>query len=560
MLTGRINLKIFVLTLLVIKGRTKGVIMCRSSVEGGRRCPHDSSAARQARRIKQKFEGYNSNIKNTAKQYECSQFATISEGRESVKDLINNVKKQVELKISPMVAEDGKEFYNVNEFMQYSGVLLESKILKLGATIIGEVETLSGITFDSIVEEYNKNVIDLTLQTDELMVEEANLLVEAGKYLNDKNVSPLIFDRIRLAYASAPEDEIIAELKNKLDSLTDRKKDLRQKLDTLNYKYSDTVREKYATNIEALMSVLKQVRSFGGNLKTNSKSDKSKTETLEYVAQFYPTEWLEQSNYSPVELIVKKTNGRAHYTHWNKTAKVTPLYRLMYYDSEPEDMEGVIVITADENGNIEYENKEIDLKIITYAAPNEKLYLAPQWEYPNPWTTSYNADGSPKGYGWKTYVHPSTGATSWRRIIRQRKTSLDGSSATILVDNTVNGVTNVRGFDSAIHELAHRMEAVEIPFLKHVQKAFYDRRTTNYDGSKQERIKLYKGRKEYSIPDSFAADYMGKTYSGNVHYELLSTGMEAIFGGEYAGALIGLKNKKPDKEMRDFIVGLIGGL
>lgn len=232
----------------------------------------------------------------------------------------------------------------------------------------------------------------------------------------------------------------------------------------------------------------------------------------------------------------------------------------MYNDSEPEDMEGVIVVTADENGNVEYKNKELGVNVSTYAAPNEKLYLVPQWEYPNPWTTRYNQDGSPKGYGWQPYKHHSTGATAWRRIIRQRKSTVDRSSANILVDNMVNGINNVRGFDSAIHELAHRMEAVEIPFLKHVQKAFYERRTTNNDGTKQNRTRLYKGRNEYSITDSFAADYMGKTYSGDIHYEILSTGMEAIFGGEYAGGLIGLKSKKPDKDMRDLIIGIIGGL
>jgi hypothetical protein len=532
--------------------------MCRSSVEGGRRCPHDSSAARQARRLKQKFETYPQPVQPTVVSNPT--FVNVDMGKQEIDSFINNVKKQVELKQFPLIAEDGKEFHNVNEFMAHSGVLLERKIVKLGATIVNEVETLTGVTFDSIVEEYNNTLMGLTLETDALMVEEEELLKTVSEHFGEKTPSRLIFDRLRLEYHNNPDDPVLQKLKTTLDDVAQKKEELKKQLDTVNYHYSESVRSKYSQNIEMLMTVLKKVRKFGGDLKTHSKSDKEKTVTLQHVAQFYPTEWLEQSNQNPVELIVKNTNGRAHYTHWTKTAKVTPLYRLMYYDAEPEDMEGVIVITADENGNVAYENKEIGVNVNTYAAPNEKLYVAPQWEYPNPWTTRYNSDGSPKGYGWKEYKHPSTGATAWRRIIRQRQSTVDSSSANILVDNMVNGVNNVRGFDSAIHELAHRVEAVEVPFLKHAQKAFYDRRTTNSDGTKQERVRLYKGRKEYAVTDSFAADYMGKTYSGDVHYEILSTGMEAIFGGEYAGGLIGLKNKKPDKDMRDFIVGLLGGL
>jgi hypothetical protein len=536
--------------------------MCRSSSEGGRRCPHDSSSARQARRLKQQFESYPSGAQSNPLEISSSRpvFSSVHEGKNEVNMFISNVKKQVELKAYPMTAEDGKEFHNVNDFLAHSGVILENKICRLGATIVAEVENSTGVTFDSIVEDYNKHVIELTLQTDSLMVEEETLLKTLGEHFGEKQPSRLTFDRLRLEVHNNPEDEKLNDFKNKLESIIERKEKLKKEVDATNYNYSENVREKYSTNIKTLMEALHKIRSFGGSLKTSSKSDKTKTETLEYAAQFYPTEWLEQSNHNPVELIVKNTNGRAHYTHWSKTAKVTPLYRLMYNDSEPEDMEGVIVVTADENGNVEYENKELGVNVRTYAAPNEKLYLAPQWEYPNPWTTRYNQDGSPKGYGWQPYKHHSTGATAWRRIIRQRKSTVDSSSANILVDNMVNGINNVRGFDSAIHELAHRMEAVEIPFLKHVQKAFYERRTTNNDGTKQNRTRLYKGRNEYSITDSFAADYMGKTYSGDIHYEILSTGMEAIFGGEYAGGLIGLKSKKPDKDMRDLIIGIIGGL
>jgi hypothetical protein len=533
--------------------------MCRSGSEGGRRCPHDSSAARHARRIQKSLSGYNSTAPAAASP-NLSTYPSALQGKTVVDDFIQNVKQQIEAKQFPLISEDGKEFHNVNEFMKHSGVLLEVKISRLGGTIINEVEKATGVTFQSIVEEYKKTVMDLTLKTDQLIQEEDLLLSEAGEYFGDKNPSRLIFDRIRLEHNSNPEEETIRHLKEKLDSIIESKKHLTDNLNTVERHYPASVREKYLHNINSLMDVLTTLRSFGGNVKVNSKSEKNKTETIQYASQFYPTEWIEQSNYNPVDLIVKKTIGRAHYTHWTKTAKVSPLFKLMYYDVEPEDMEDAIILAADENGVLEYENEEINVRISTYGAPNEKFYLMPQWEYPNPWTTNYNSDGSPKGYGWKPYLHPSTGKTAWRRIIRQRETSIDKTSANILVDENINNLNNIRGFDSAIHELAHRMEAVEVPFLKQVQKAFYTRRTTLPNGEQQKPTRLYKGRKEYSITDSFSSDYMGKQYSGETHFELLSTGMEAIFGGEYAGGLIGLKNKNPDEDMRNFIVGTLASL
>ena len=536
--------------------------MCRASTEGGRRCPHDSSAARQARRIAQTFADYSEQSQTVTVSFtNVEVFTTVEDGKKTVDNMLDNAKKQVELKQGKYVAEDGKEFYNVYEFLDYTGVLLEKKIVKLGATIVNEIEKKTGVKFDSIVEEYNNELVGLTAQVDSLMDEERVVKQKAATLLNVSEDDRLIFDKVRLAASHNPENAEMVELRNQVDVLTETKTRLNSEISQLENGYNDSVREKYSTNINALLQVLNSVRSFGGTLETSSKSDRKKNETLKQVAQFYPTEWLEQSNQNPVKLVVKNTNGRAHYTHWAKTAKVSPLYKIMAYDEPPKDMDSVITLTADEEGHIKYANEDLNINIDGYHyLPNETVYLMPQWEHPNPWTTRYNPDGSPKGYGWKPYIHEHTGETAWRRVIRQRQSSVDKTSANILVDRMVNRVNKVEGFDSAIHELAHRMEAVEVPFLKNVQKAFYERRTTNPDGSPQPAVKLYKGRKEYAVPDSFASDYMGKKYSGDVHYEILSTGMEAIFGGEYAGGLIGLKNKKPDKDMFNFIVGTLGAL
>ena len=70
------------------------------------------------------------------------------------------------------------------------------------------------------------------------------------------------------------------------------------------------------------------------------------------------------------------------------------------------------------------------------------------------------------------------------------------------------------------------------------------------------------GRRELSTVDSFADAYMGKRYyrsngeENMRHYEVLSTGVEAIFHGEYGG-LVGVGRVAADTDMRAFALGVL---
>lgn len=536
--------------------------MCRGIQEGGRRCPHDSSAARQARRIAQKFSTYTEKVNPASEAHSATyhMFNNSHEGRNVIMEALNDVKQKLDAKIYPVIFNN-VECNDYHELTIQAGFYLEQKITLLGATVVAEVEKQTGVTFKSIVEEYNERHATLTGRTETLMKQHEELVDEVHAVFGGYK-SSLIFDTVRRKHHDDPSDVVAAGLKEKIDAIDRETSENRTALSELNNGYTPGIKQKYLHNITVMMDVLQSVRPFGGALSVDKTSDARKSDALQKAVQFYPKEWVEQSNSNPVSLVVKKTLGRAHYTHWSKTAKVSDFYRIYEYSvrEEPEDMDSVIKIVPDSDGMVKYSNDSLGVNIDRHVGNSTVLYLQPEWEYPNVWNTRFNADGSPKGRGWRTYVHPSTGDVAYRRILKQRATTVNQSSANILVDENKNHVNGEVGFDSAIHELAHRMEAVEVPFLKNVQKAFYDRRTNNPDGSKQKPVRLYKGRKEFSIPDSFSSDYMGKQYSGDVHFEILSTGMEAIFGGDYAGGLVGLKNKKADEDMRNFIVGTLASL
>ena len=130
--------------------------------------------------------------------------------------------------------------------------------------------------------------------------------------------------------------------------------------------------------------------------------------------------------------------------------------------------------------------------------------------------------------------------------------------ADLLVDGSKGSLVPSEGYDSAVHEFAHRVEDSRVPLMKELQERFYNRRTT-VDGVPMDKVRLYKGRNEFSIPDSFTADYMGKRYEQAEHFEILSTGMEALFGNNYGG-LVGMGKFKPDLDMRHFILGMLAGI
>lgn len=80
------------------------------------------------------------------------------------------------------------------------------------------------------------------------------------------------------------------------------------------------------------------------------------------------------------------------------------------------------------------------------------------------------------------------------------------------------------GYETAVHELGHRME-YSIPGIKDAERAFYARRTA---GESLEWMGTGYNRNEKTRKDNFLHNYMGKDYGGDA-FELVSMGFQYAF-------------------------------
>lgn len=123
-----------------------------------------------------------------------------------------------------------------------------------------------------------------------------------------------------------------------------------------------------------------------------------------------------------------------------------------------------------------------------------------------------------------------------------------------------------KGFGSSLHEFAHRVEDT-VPYITALEETFLMRRTGRlpFDGETidPEKMKPIFGRKgsadeevELGYRDNFPDPYMGKVYEDHPSREILSMGMESLFGGS-TGGLAGMSGHKPDPDYKKFILGML---
>lgn len=148
---------------------------------------------------------------------------------------------------------------------------------------------------------------------------------------------------------------------------------------------------------------------------------------------------------------------------------------------------------------------------------------------------------------WVAVRDPSTSRWGWK---------LRMTNDSIVVMSELRVPTSAAGPEEsrrvAIHEMSHRMEALN-PRIAPACIAFRDRRTSNPDGTLHPTQKYAKS--EVVRPDDFVDVYVGKDYESTVHTEVMSMGMESVFGGSHGG-LQGHYGYRADTEHRNLILGL----
>lgn len=272
-------------------------------------------------------------------------------------------------------------------------------------------------------------------------------------------------------------------------------------------------------------AALSEVRACGGTFATTADTEPEAAQLFTDAAQVYPTEWLDKSG--PVKATLAYT--RAHYSPGEVKKKTVPeppttvpaeVWQYRRHDptnvliSEQADPDGTATVT--------YQQYAIDER------PAD--------------------EGKPKGRGWEGPFPGRGGSVRYRRKATTTVTVVESPE---IISNSGYG-----GRVTAIHEIAHRMEHL-IPAISRVERAFLLARTTDGDANQEELSQIYTARAdERGRRDSFVDHYVGKEYEDPRFREVLSVGVESVFGSA-RGGLIGVGNHAADRHHRDVVLGIL---
>lgn len=124
-------------------------------------------------------------------------------------------------------------------------------------------------------------------------------------------------------------------------------------------------------------------------------------------------------------------------------------------------------------------------------------------------------------------------------------------------------------FSDTIHEFGHRCEHV-VPLIRHMEAAFYDRRTRLPTGEREPFVTQTFGAlgDTKTRPDTFVTPYIGRDYRSEGQrswwtdlrdtqfFEVFTVGVESLFGGSYGG-MFGLNRHDDDAEHRHATLGIL---
>lgn len=356
------------------------------------------------------------------------------------------------------------------------------------------------------------------------------------------------------------------------------------KIQTVINAYTDTLRkyapEKHAAeqavaamHADAYRQVVAEVREVGGDLELDPATRKSAAEVFGQAAQVYPADWIAYSNAQHAPL-AKVSTRRAHYKHAHEQVKKqrVPLSREVWIDAES---------AANPYSPLEEEYVPLEGKALRGGRdfPYRHDYYEVAFPGGNRWAQDPEPGPKPKGNGWEQVtkeVEFSVGFGSERQLVKKtvtrwRRPRMETKevSARFVPEILTEKPDKATAVPVAIHELAHRMEYT-VPDIADMEQAFFRRRTIDPETGmtpRPHRISGY-GRDEAFISGDFADPYIGKVYpkrgtrntSGRTirvqPSEILSMGMEALFGGAHGG-LQGHGRFHEDIDHRNFVLGIL---
>ncbi|HEX9087341.1 MAG TPA: hypothetical protein VF867_07445 [Arthrobacter sp.] len=290
--------------------------------------------------------------------------------------------------------------------------------------------------------------------------------------------------------------------------------------------------------IAGRLAAVSEIQAMGGEHVFAPGSDPVIVKALNDGSKYYPSAWLAISSSGREILATADTSNGGFYRGTleipeatRKMVECQPLPEHLPFEPDPL---GDYIGT----GEIGDRGREI------YA--REAWWVAGE-------STDRGADGKPtSGEAWEKWTHPTTGEVHWRYPeFEMRKVSE--------INVGPENPAVVAGMDQfvpvAVHEQAHRFEGV-IENVEALEVMFLTRRTTLPDGTLEEAQPYYYDPAVSIRPDHFTEKYTGRNRYLHGATEVFSTGMEAVFAGQYGG-FIGIGGRLPDAELQNFVLGVL---
>ena len=568
--------------------------MCRGVEHGGRRCPNDNSEARRIRRAnataKAKFTEKSESLKpiKVLVTQEETPNANNMPSMETIKAKLDELaalrKEQADIR------EKNEHGFYVKEVEgglvgrdNLEGALvvkMEAKVTQIGNDIRMLAISRTGFSDEKMVEVMDNNQ-RIFLEAYDKAEKEA---LEYEAFLAEKYADP----NALAEDITSGKDLVLYAQRMETHDVKEAQEDYKEwsRLQTVKFKAHNEistamanppveVTEMQKANAEEFRKIIGEVRPLGGKVKVSETSAKKETKIIDEIAATYPSDWIQASNESN-ELRIKKTAGRAHYSH-QKEQKSFVVAPMVSVKGKPEGWEpdlydrhngaGWVKIEhePDEYGDSYYVEPKSGMKYSINLKEGEVAWLAPRHEYFSKWNHRSKEDGSPSGRGWEEctvktsdYIdgkHVERLETTWRRPMTRRLQTQSIGMAELTVDSEPSRFGST-GYATALHEFAHRVETTGPAFLNVMQREFIRRRTTDENGVRESKQSIYSwSKRETGRFDNFADKYMGKEYPGTPNHEILSTGAEAVFAGKFGG-LSGVGKYSADPDMKNFILGL----
>lgn len=562
--------------------------MCRDLTTGARRCPCDTSAARRQRR---KLSKITANLpaphitqRDTSGVFNATFFqnATLEECVAAAQE----IKKRLQVTPETITGDINLHYQQIEKETTQLGIRLgeladEKTSLTLEEIEIRSKEKAKEIYADKeTLEKLFEERAALADQYAEIFEEDptTRFSEEDKEFLDDEFIE--IHDKYWDKHAE------VFEFQEKRDKEHDAYRNEQAKI------FFEEHREAYA-------EILKTIRPMGGNLATNSDEQTQKLVT-ETIDQYYPKDWIENSNLSSRELNIIQSEERGIYIHYPEYNNEEE------YEEINQNQLGFFQIQASPNDSPEQEEREY-LRMKTFienisegvshreqdgrhTRSGRKINI---FNFPLHREEEYSSakhgemvDNKPPGEGW-VKKQSSVGITSLNdfvtanpkatteeifqhieseRWVRSEKTKTPTGKSQIRISTSEQDEQSEK-FNSTqkavlFHEFGHRVEYTN-PHIPKMEKAFLARRANKNEQNWYKNMIPALGPwevQEVSHDAGMIDPYMSKEYGTGEAYEVLATGLESLYGGEYGG-LVGLnspgKRAKADLDHRGFILGLL---